>query len=94
MTPHEEALLDYLTRHFDRLMVVDRAAPQEPSLQILVRALAGVLTCDMSARGLTEAALARTVEPYCRLLRTWTREALAYRHTRPDAPSRLPHEDA
>ena len=30
----------------------------------------------MAARGLTAAALTRTVEPYQRLLKTWTREVL------------------
>ena len=44
--------------------------------------MAGVLATEMGARGLTETALTRTVEPYQRLLKTWTREALDFASTR------------
>jgi hypothetical protein len=74
LTPEERALHDALLAHFERLMPT--GAPVEPSLEILVRTLAAVLATEMAARGLTAAALTRTVEPYQRLLKTWTREAL------------------
>jgi hypothetical protein len=74
--PHEKALMDYLERHFDRLITCRE--PPERSLQLLVRIMAGVLASEMGARGLTETALTRTVDPYSRLLKTWTREALAF----------------
>jgi hypothetical protein len=45
--PHEQALLDSLQRYFDR--VVPTGAPLEGSLQVLMRALAGVLATEMGA---------------------------------------------
>jgi hypothetical protein len=75
-TPQEQALLDYLDRHFTRL--IEAKEPTERSQQVLVRMLAGVLATEMGARGLSEAALARTVDPWARLLRTWTREAFQF----------------
>jgi hypothetical protein len=74
--PHERALMEYLERHFDRLML--SGEPLERSLQLLVRMMAGALATEMAARDLTQAALTRTVDPYQRLLKTWTREALAH----------------
>jgi hypothetical protein len=76
LTSEEQALMDYLERYFDRLMPT--GAPLEPSLHILVRMLAGVLATEMGARGQTEAALTGTVDPYQRLLKTWTREAFQF----------------
>jgi hypothetical protein len=49
-------------------------------VQDALRRLAAVLATEMGARGLTETALMRTVDPYQRLLKTWTREALAHLH--------------
>ena len=78
-TPQEHALMDAIERYFDR--VITAREPTAPGLQILVRMMAGVLASEMGARGLTEAALTRTVEPYQRLLKTWTREALDFGYT-------------
>jgi hypothetical protein len=78
LTPQEQALFDYLGRYFDHLMLVERTPPSEPSLQILVRTLAGVLAAEMGARDLTERDLTRVVDPWCRLLKTWTREAYRF----------------
>jgi hypothetical protein len=74
--PHKKALMDYLERHFDHL--IQGKQPTERSLQLLVRIMAGVLASEMGARGLTETALTRVVDPYQRLLKTWIREALAF----------------
>jgi hypothetical protein len=81
-----------LERYFDRLMLTEE--PVERSLQVLVRTMAAVLAADMMARGLTETALTRTVDPYCRLLKTWTRDALAHIRAREAAKRRPPHDDA
>jgi hypothetical protein len=78
LTPQEQVLRDYLLRYFGHLMLSDRTAPSEPSLQILVRTLAWVLAVEMGARGLTERDLTRVVDPWCRLLKTWTREAYVF----------------
>jgi hypothetical protein len=72
LTPEEQKLRDALLEYFDRL--IEAGAPVEPSLEILVRTLAAVLALEMEARG-GEKALTRTVDPYARLLKTWTREA-------------------
>jgi hypothetical protein len=77
-TPQEQALLDYLQKHFDRLIYIERTTPTGPSLQILVRMMAGVLAAEMGARDLTERDLTRVVDPWCRLLKTWTREAYTF----------------
>jgi len=84
VTSEEKALLDYLTEYFDRLMPT--GAPVEPSLDILVKALAGVLVCEMCARGMGEAAVPAVVGPYQQLLTTWTREALEYARRVPGGP--------
>ena len=85
LSPQEQALLDYVDRHFTRLIQAREST--EGSRQVLVRVLAGVLATEMAARGFGEAALARTVEPVARLLRTWTREAFQFA-TRRDAGRR------
>jgi len=75
LTPDEQGLLEHLNRYFFRL--VEAEAPLEPSLEILVRTLAMVLAMELEARG-GETALTRTVDPYQRLLKTWTREAFLF----------------
>jgi hypothetical protein len=72
LTPEEQTLHVALLAHFARLL--ETGAPLEPSMQSLVRTLAAVLALEMDARG-GEEALTRTVDPYARLLKTWTREA-------------------
>ena len=81
------ALLEYLVQYFERLMPTEE--PLEPSLLALVRVLARALATEMVAQDLGEAALTRTVEPYQRLLKTWTREAV----THLQAPTRRRRED-
>jgi hypothetical protein len=91
-TPQERALVDAIERHFDHLITARE--PTERSLQILVRMMAGVLAAEMGARGLTETALTRTVDPYQRLLKTWIREALAYARAQEADQQRRPLDDA
>jgi hypothetical protein len=76
LTSEEKALLDCLMAYFDRLVPTQK--PVEPSLNILVRVLAGAMVCEMGARGMGEAAVEKVVGPYQRLLDTWVREGLAH----------------
>jgi hypothetical protein len=69
---HEQALLDYLTEHFNGLWLSQVA--REPSINILVKVLAGVFVCEMHLRGIGEEDITQVVGTYARLLGAWTRE--------------------
>jgi hypothetical protein len=75
LTPHEQALMDYLVQHFDRIMLT--SAPAEPSVMLLIRTAARVLATETAARGLSTEALPGLVDHYWQLFDTWLREALA-----------------